>query len=602
MATMSVSNWGVVCRSWEHNYLVDALSSPLIHLPSLWDDTKSQLLQKEANSCFSGYDKSVRLTSLISVGGIECQDLPMSGNLKETDCLSNSPYLRYLLACITPRLGRVCLFKPVDTQIVQSPLYQNRAYPLFYQTLCLPLDKEILLIIEVKCSWLSLSDLYDTQRLNTVNKEALTASAKQTLRLTKPQLDILQPAQINFYISTALVSCKKYQKQPAYQDLEQACCAFVERWESTHSIFKNSYDGEWSYQSALNGFRQNVMPLMRELLSEMKDSDRQNVDNTLQMIDSQLHIFPVPPQRINRKLLLKARRRKQILVAQADDSKVFDRPIFIVSAPRAGSTLLFETLTQFSQIWSTGEENHALLENISGLHPNDHGFESNRLEKDDASEIVTESVRKAFISKLQNREQQYFLELTSNERPKSIRFLEKTPKNALRIPFLKTLFPDALFVYLQRDYKSNVSSLIDGWRSHQFVAYKDIPDFESRHWKFLLIPKWQELHNQSIANIAHQQWQQSNHTIQQDLSKLSGNCWMSIDYQDLISQPETVARQFADFAELDWDDVIQQRCENGLPVSRLTLSSPNASKWQKHRCFLEELNPNYLVMNELAFG
>lgn len=573
---------------------MEPLPCPLIQLPAPWDSASSQRIQNEAQDCFSGQDKSVTQLSLISVGGIECQDLPMSGPLKETEHLKASPYLRYVLTCITFPLGRVCLFKSGDTsndttdntKRIRSPLYQNSTYPLIYQTLSIPIGNEIVLVVEVQCVWNSLSGLYNTQRLDTLSAESIKHSAKQVLKLATPALDILRPVQIKCYLNTVLLAC---QKHPQYKDLDQACNHFIKRWKSLYAVFKHDYSGEWSYQSALNSFRQTVLPLMRSLSAEMTLAERQKVTDVLQLIDTQLHILPVPPQRINRQLLLKARGRKQLHCDLIDESAVFDRPIFIVSAPRAGSTLLFETLSQFPEIWSTGEENHASLENIHGLHPKDHGFESNRLDERDANEVVAKALKKAFLSKLHNRDQCYFLEQPSNAHPEGIRFLEKTPKNALRIPFFKAVFPDALFVYLQRDYKSNVSSLIDGWRSHQFVAYKDVPGFENRHWKFLLIPKWQQLHDRSIASIAHQQWRHSNQTIQRDLSELPNDCWMSIDYQDLILQPETVARQFAKFAELAWDDVIQARCEGALPVSQLTLSAPQANKWKKHACFLENL-------------
>ena len=571
---------------------MEPLSSSLIHQPAPWNDAIAQLLHKEAQNCFSEDDNPTTLISLISVGGIECQDLPMSGILRETAILKASPHLRYLLTCITLPLGRVCLYKHADTEIFNSPFYQNSAHPLFYQTLRFPLDENISLIVEIKGNRLLESDLYDTDRLKTIKSEATQATAKQTLKLAEPQLDILQPIQIKSYLDTILTVSEKHLTPEKYQSTQQAHHRFIERWKSLHSVFNNSYDGEWSYHSALNTFRQSILSPMRSLLREMVDTDRQSVESMLLIIDSQLQMFPIPPQRINRKLLLKAKRRKQIDSTHIDESKVFDRPIFIVSAPRAGSTLLFETLTKFPQIWSTGEENHDLLEDIQGLHPKDHHFKSNRLDKHDTNDRVTAAVKKAFISKLHDREQHYYQELAEHNRPDSIRFLEKTPKNALRIPFLKALFPDALFIYLKRDYKSNVSSLIDGWRSHKFIAYKNMPDFEDRHWKFLLIPEWQTLHNRSIAEIAHQQWQQSNLTIQQDLAELPNNCWMSIDYQDLILQPEKIARQVSDFAVLEWDEVIQARCENGLPISRLTLSSPQANKWEKHQCFLEELNAN----------
>jgi hypothetical protein len=322
----------------------------------------------------------------------------------------------------------------------------------------------------------------------------------------------------------------------------------------------------------------------------LKNKTKQATDQALKIIATQLNMIPPAPQRVNRKVLLKARHRKQFPVDSLAVTPHFERPIFIVSAPRAGSTLLFETLSQFPGIWSTGEENHALLEDIAGLHPSDKEFTSNRLEAVDATGSVRTSIIKAFTGKLHNRKQQYYLDMPKSDRPNSIRFLEKTPKNALRIPFIKALFPDALLVYLHRSFNANVSSLIDGWRSQRFIAYRNLPGYESRHWSFLLTPNWSEKHACSIADIAAYQWKISHQIIQDDLAKLPSQDWLSIDYQDLITQPSQVIQEFADFAGLQWDEVVQNQCENGLPVSRLTLSSPQRHKWKKHRYFLNAHN------------
>ena len=44
-----------------------------------------------------------------------------------------------------------------------------------------------------------------------------------------------------------------------------------------------------------------------------------------------------------------------------DGDALFDRPIIILSAPRAGSTLLWETLAASSQVWTIGGEGHLRL-------------------------------------------------------------------------------------------------------------------------------------------------------------------------------------------------------------------------------------------------
>src|SRR5579859_7897477 len=48
---------------------------------------------------------------------------------------------------------------------------------------------------------------------------------------------------------------------------------------------------------------------------------------------------------------------------------VFDRPIFIVSSPRSGSSLLFETLTKARGLVTVGGESHGLMESIPAISP-----------------------------------------------------------------------------------------------------------------------------------------------------------------------------------------------------------------------------------------
>ena len=52
---------------------------------------------------------------------------------------------------------------------------------------------------------------------------------------------------------------------------------------------------------------------------------------------------------------------------------VFERPVFIMSAPRSGSTLLFETLQRAPALYTIGSESHRLIESIPTLATSRHG-------------------------------------------------------------------------------------------------------------------------------------------------------------------------------------------------------------------------------------
>ena len=73
--------------------------------------------------------------------------------------------------------------------------------------------------------------------------------------------------------------------------------------------------------------------------------------------------------------------------ARATHDAGIDRPIFILSSPRSGSTLLFQTLAQAPAVFSIGGESHGLIEQIPGLHPRERGWTSNRLVAADAPAV-----------------------------------------------------------------------------------------------------------------------------------------------------------------------------------------------------------------------
>ena len=137
-----------------------------------------------------------------------------------------------------------------------------------------------------------------------------------------------------------------------------------------------------------------------------------------------------------------------------------ERPVFIVSTPRSGSTLLFETLAQAPGLYSTGQESHWLIEDTADFDPAKRGWSSNRLTADDARAEAVEDLSRGFYRDLRDRD----------GRPPQgpVRMLEKTPKNALRVPFFNTAFPDGLFVYLYRDVRQTLASMMEAWASGGF--------------------------------------------------------------------------------------------------------------------------------------
>lgn len=269
----------------------------------------------------------------------------------------------------------------------------------------------------------------------------------------------------------------------------------------------------------------------------------------------------------------------------------FDRPLIIVAAPRSGSSLLFETLAQAPGAYTVGGESHQQLESLSALRPEAHGYESNRLTAADATAEVTADIRRRFVAALRDRDGRALPANTA-----AFRLVEKTPKNALRIPFLDAIFPDALYVYLYREPEENLSSMIEGWQSGRFVMYAKLPGWPGPPWSFLLVPGWRELAGAPVAAIAAAQWQRTQEIVLDDLAALPPERVFALTYRDFLAAPETQVRRICAFAGLAWDRTLPA----SLPLSAHTVTAPAADKWRRHEAALAPHLPSLAATADRA--
>jgi sulfotransferase family protein len=267
---------------------------------------------------------------------------------------------------------------------------------------------------------------------------------------------------------------------------------------------------------------------------------------------------------------------------------IFDRPVFIVSPPRSGSTLLFETLARARAVYTIGTESHRLIETIPELHPAYRGFESNRLLAADATATVATELRARFRTESRDRD--------GVAPPPRYRLLEKTPKNALRIPFLRQVFPEAHFVFLHRDVRQVLASMIDAWQSGRFRTYGRLPGWPHSDWSLLLTPGWRALAGKSLPEIVAGQWQAAMTSMLDDLQALPAERWCSVRYNALVDDPRTQVAQLCERLDLDWDLPLDATLRN----SRFTLTPPDREKWRRHAGVIEPLLPALLATIDRA--
>ena len=256
-----------------------------------------------------------------------------------------------------------------------------------------------------------------------------------------------------------------------------------------------------------------------------------------------------------------------------------ERPIFLVSSPRAGSSLLFETLVQAPGLYSPGGESHLLIEDIPELSVPKHDWDSNRLTAADATPETVEKLADAFYRSLRDRD--------GRPADGTTRMIEKTPKNALRIPFFNAAWPDSAFVFLYRDPRQTISSMIEAWMSGGFRTYPTLPGWSGHPWSMLLVPGWRELKGLPLPEIAAQQWKTTVETLLDDLSTIPADRVRSVDYDEFVASPERVITDLAASLDLAWDRPLG----TSLPMSKTTVSRPSRDKWRRIESVIQSVWP-----------
>ncbi len=277
----------------------------------------------------------------------------------------------------------------------------------------------------------------------------------------------------------------------------------------------------------------------------------------------------------------------------------FDQPVFIVAAPRSGSTMLFEALKNNKDLWSIGDEAHQEIESIAALHPKSRDFASNRLDATDYSPEVGEQIIDGFMYRLQNSRCATYADMPPEFQSDQVRFLEKTPKNALRIPFFKAMYPDAKFVFLHRAAEPNIASMIEAWRSGKFVTYPDLPHWQGDPWSLLLIDAWQQLTGRPLVEIVATQWAKTNTQIVSDLTQLDAAEVMSLSYEALLNNTHTELERVCHFMQVPFGPKMRSYASQGFPNSKYALTQPDTQKWRKHEAALASVAEIYQPVSQL---
>jgi len=268
------------------------------------------------------------------------------------------------------------------------------------------------------------------------------------------------------------------------------------------------------------------------------------------------------------------------------------KPIFIIGAPRSGTSMLFHMLRTSQEFWSLPSEGFHIWNII--CHPSLQNWIS---EQGDDPNVVPavqkEKIRtlyeqqsmptwfwkrlikpadiwqfnKTSVAQLKRKLQGniyitaatacYYLNPAKNCVKR--RILDKTLNNCLRLNLVKSIFPEAKFIYIQRHGLANIRSLINGWLNpDRFITYHPpepikITGYDRPEWKFIMPEGWQQFNNRHLAELCLWQWKVCHEHILSYKQK-NPEIFLDIKMEEIISKPGPVLEKLAAFTDVPFDN------------------------------------------------
>lgn len=247
-------------------------------------------------------------------------------------------------------------------------------------------------------------------------------------------------------------------------------------------------------------------------------------------------------------------------------------PVFVIGCSRAGTTVVYKTLSEADELGSLQRETHDFWVD---LHPlAERNWRTHALTAADASPHDRDIVARYFFRFLGAR-----------------RFVDKNNQNGLCVPYLYALFPDARFVYVKRSPGDNIHSLIEGWgRSDEFATWSDSLPADVRidggkywRWCFFLFDGWREYLDRAIEDVCAAQYVAMNNAILDAKGAIPPAQWTEIVYEDLVQNPLEAFRAVWDALALHFGPRQEEHCRSVLGRPYNAFSPIRLDKWREQR-------------------
>ncbi len=249
-----------------------------------------------------------------------------------------------------------------------------------------------------------------------------------------------------------------------------------------------------------------------------------------------------------------------------------DRPVIVLGCSRAGTTVVYKTLSESPELGTLQRETHDFWVD---LHPLDEkGWNTHALDAADAT------------AQDRNIVARYFFSWTGKHR-----WVDKNNQNGLCVPYLHTLFPDAIFVYVKRSPGDNINSLIEGWgKPEKYATWSGVfPETvavdQGRYtqWCFFLAEGWRNYLQAPIEEVAAFQYAAINRAIVEARKNVPASQWVEVFYEDLVRDPVAGYQKLYQDCGLAFTPAVRAHCEQVLSKPYDVFGEIGLDKWKGGR-------------------
>ena len=258
-----------------------------------------------------------------------------------------------------------------------------------------------------------------------------------------------------------------------------------------------------------------------------------------------------------------------------------DRPIFVIGAARSGTTFLGEALARHPNVSYWVEPKYIWRYRAASS-------ESDVRTADEATPAVARYIRNRFEAR--------------TLRDGRSRFVEKTPSNCLRIPFIERVFPEGLYLNLLRDGRDAALSAVKKWTqppsrsalrrratsfeiplrdapSYAFDFLRDVVGRQFRPAKGFIwgphIPGLRALRGEhSVLETCAIQWRECVLAVRAGLAEIPAERQITVRYEELVRSPADQLARILQFLDLRFDQALADH-------AIATASTDSVGRWRR---------------------